>query len=78
MVSDNANSFEEIQELIYILRDYNGEDLSEFVDNLRYYKAIKVSGEGGVDTLTTEIPIDSADKHLDRLEDNIFRFGQGV
>ncbi|EQM28476.1 phage portal protein [Bacillus licheniformis] len=78
IVSDNANSFEEIQELIYILRDYNGEDLSEFVDNLRYYKAIKVSGEGGVDTLTTEIPIDSADKHLDRLEDNIFRFGQGV
>ncbi|NCL93527.1 phage portal protein [Bacillus licheniformis] len=79
IVSDNANSFDEIQELIYILRGYNGEDLSEFVDNLRYYRAVKVDGEGsGVDTLSSDVPIDSADKHLDRLEDNIFRFGQGV
>ena len=77
-VSDNQNSFDEIQELITILKGYEGENLSDFMQNLKYYKAIKVSEDGGVDTLQQEIPMDSINTHLDRLEDNIFTFGMGV
>ena len=77
-VSDNANDFEEMQEIIYILRGYEGQDLSEFMQNLLFYKAINVDGEGGVDTLDGEVPMDSAEKHLNRLEESIYTFGQGV
>src|SRR5690625_1396354 len=77
-VSDNQNSFEEIQELIYILKGYEGQSLSEFMQNMKYYKAINVDSDGGVDTLQAEIPMTSIDSHLDRLEENIYTFGQGV
>lgn len=77
-VSDNQNSFEEIQELIYVLKGYEGQSLSEFMRNLKHYKAINVDDNGGVDTLQGEIPMTSIDSHLDRLRDSIFTFGQGV
>jgi SPP1 family phage portal protein len=79
-VSDNQNSFDEIQELIYILKGYEGTSLSEFVTNLKYYKAVKVdAAEGsGVDTIQSEVPMTSIDSHLDRLRESIFTFGGGV
>lgn len=77
-VSDNQNSFDEIQELIYILKGYEGQSLSEFMKNLKYYKAINVNGDGGVDTIQGEIPMTSIDSHLDRLVESIYTFGQGV
>lgn len=77
-VSDNQNSFEEIQELIYILRGYEGQSLSEFMNNLKHFKAVNVDSDGGVDTLQAEIPMESINSHLDRLERSIFRDGQGV
>jgi SPP1 family phage portal protein len=79
-VSDNSNNLEEIQSLIFVLKGYEGQSLSEFMDNLRYYKAISVDADpgAGVDTLNAELPIKSVDSHLNRLEDSIFTFGQGV
>lgn len=78
-ISDLANNLAEVQEIITILKGYEGTDLSAFYENLRYYKAIKVSGEGcGVDKLELKIPIEAKKEMLDRLEENIFLFGQGV
>lgn len=77
-VSDNQNSFDEMQELIYILKGYEGQSLSEFMQNLKYYKAVNVDSDGGVDTLQGEIPMTSIDSHLDRLRESIYMFGQGV
>ncbi len=77
-IADLANNLEEVQEIITVLKGYEGTDLSEFYENLRYYKAIKVSGEGGVDKLELNIPIEAKKEMLDRLEENIFLFGQGV
>lgn len=77
-VSDNQNSFDEIQELVYILKGYEGQSLSEFMQNLKYYKAINVDGDGGVDTVQGSIPMDSIDSHLDRMKESIFTFGQGI
>jgi SPP1 family phage portal protein len=77
-VSDNQNSFDDIQELIFILRGYDGQDLGEFMRNLKLYKAIKTDSEGGVDTLQAEVPMTSIDSHLDRLRESIFTFGMGV
>jgi SPP1 family phage portal protein len=77
-VSDNQNSFDELQELITVLRGYEGTDLSEFMQNMKYYKAIKVDSDGGVESLKQEMPMDSIDKHLDRIREAIFTFGAGV
>jgi SPP1 family phage portal protein len=78
-VSDNQNNFDEIQELIFILKGYEGQSLSEFTRNMKQYKAISVDGEhSGVETIQAEIPMTSIDSHLDRLRENIFTFGFGV
>lgn len=80
VVSDVSNNLEEIQSLIYVLKGYEGQGLSEFMDNLKKYKAISVEAEqgSGVDTIQAEVPIDSVNSHLDRLESSIYTFGQGV
>lgn len=77
-VSDNQNSFDEIQELIYVLKGYDGTDLGEFTRNLKYYKVVKTDSEGGVDTIQGEVPMTSIDSHLNRLRESIFTFGFGV
>ncbi len=79
-VSGLANDLAEIQEVITILKGYQGEDLGEYMENLRYYKAVSVSADqgSGVDKLEVTIPIEAKKEMLDRLEENIFLFGQGV
>ena len=80
IVSDLANDLTDVQKLIFVLKGYGGQSLSEFLQNLRYYRAIQVDPEAGagVDTLSADPPITAIDSFLDRLEENIFLFGQGV
>lgn len=77
-VSDFSNALAELAEFIFVLRGYEGTDLNEFVKNLKEKHAIKVDTEGGVDAMKPEISKDARDTHLDRLERNIYLFGQGV
>lgn len=79
-ISDFANNLAETQEIIKILKGYESTDLAEFNNNLRYFKTIKVSGENnsGIDKLELNIPVEAKKEMLDRLEENIFLFGQGV
>jgi len=78
--SDFANSNADIQEIIMILKGYESTDLATFRQNLSYYKTIKVRADNhsGVDKLELTIPVEAKKEHLDRLEENIFMFGQGV
>lgn len=78
-LSDTQNTFDESTELIYILKGYEGQDLDEFMRNLKYYKAINVDGDGsGVDTIQVEVPVQSSKEYLDMLRDYVIEFGQGV
>ena len=78
-LSDTQNTFDASTELIYVLKGYEGQDLDEFMANLKYYKAINVDGDGsGVDTIQIEVPLQSAKEYLDMLRDYIIEFGQGV
>jgi SPP1 family phage portal protein len=78
VISGTTDNMEEIQSLVYVLKGYEGTNLAEFMEQLRYYKAIKVSEDGGVDTEQAEVPMEAVEKFLDRFEGNIFTFGQGV
>ena len=77
------NDLEDIQEVIFILTNYGGEDLKTFVNELKQYKAIKVEadgagGGGGVEALTISIPIEAREKFLEITRKAIFEQGMGV
>ena len=78
-----VNDLEDIQEIIFVLTNYGGENLNEFLDDLKYYKAIKVDNDGdgdksGVSTLTIEIPVEAREKLLAVTRKCIFEQGQGI
>ena len=78
-----VNDLEDIQEIIFVLTNYGGENLNEFLNDLKYYKAIKLENEGegdksGVSTLTIEIPVEAREKLLEITRKCIFEQGQGI
>lgn len=76
------NDLEDIQEIIYVLTNYGGTDLKEFVRELKDCKAIMIeddgTGKSGVETLTINIPIEAREKFLEITRRAIFEQGQGV
>ncbi|MGG7176209.1 phage portal protein [Clostridium paraputrificum] len=83
VMSGFANDLEDIQQIIYILENYGGTDLKEFLGDLKRYKAIKtenngVCSSGGVKTLQIEIPVEARKAILDILKKQIYESGQGL
>ncbi|MFB0840971.1 phage portal protein [Paenibacillus oleatilyticus] len=78
MTSDNSNNIADLPNGIYILKNYDGENLGEFRHNLAAYRAVKVTDEGGVDTLTVDINTEALTKHIEQLRKDIYEFGRGV
>ena len=78
ITSDNSNLLDEIQNVIYVLKNYGGTNLSDFIRDLNFYKAIKVDDDGGVDTLSANINIEASERTLDRLKNDFYQFGQAV
>ena len=76
--SDVSNLLADLRTLIYVLKGYGGEDLSQFMRDLAYYHGIKVDEDGDVTTLNPTINIDAAAKHFEQLLKDIHRFGQAV
>lgn len=81
VLSGFANDLEDIQQIIYILEDYGGEDLKEFLGDLKRYKAIQTesgNGGGGVKTLQIDIPVEARKIILDELPKRIYNAGQAL
>ncbi|MGL5436603.1 MAG: phage portal protein [Lachnospiraceae bacterium] len=81
--SDFVNDLEDIQEVIFVLTNYGGADLGEFLRDLKDYKAIQVEGESGddksgVSTLTIELPVEARKQLLEVTRKCIFEQGQGI
>lgn len=78
-----VNDLEDLQEVIFILTNYGGQNLGEFLTDLKKYKAIKIDNHGdgdssGVSTLTIQLPVEARDKLLTITRKCIFEQGQGV
>ena len=73
------NDLDDVQELIFVLSGYGGQDLNKFLSELKKYKAIQVDGDdgGAVSTLNIEIPIEARNSVLDATRKAIFEQGQG-
>jgi SPP1 family phage portal protein len=78
-----VNDLEDIQEVIFVLTNYGGADLNEFLSDLKYYKTIKVENDGngdssGVSTLTVDLPVEAREKLLSITRKCIFEQGMGI
>lgn len=76
--SDNSNNLEDLPNSIYVVKEYDGVDLGEFRRNLSVFRAVKVTGDGGVDTISLEIDTLAYNGHQTRNYRDIFSFGRGV
>lgn len=81
--SGYVNDIEDIQQVIFILTNYGGENLEEFLSDLKRYKTVDMqqSGEGdhsGISTLTIDIPVAARNDLLAMTRKEIFVCGQGV
>lgn len=78
-----VNDLDDIQQMIMILYNYGGQDKEEFLNDLMYYKLVKIENDGeddksGLDTLTLDIPTEARDYMLRVTREQIFTSGQGV
>lgn len=76
--SDNANNLEDLPNSIYVIRNYDGQDLGEFRRNLSVFRAVKVTDDGGVDTISLEIAVEAFRTHMEMMRKDIYEFGRGV
>lgn len=76
--SDNANNLEDMPNSVYVIKNYDGADLGEFRRNLSVYRAVKVSDEGGVTTLSLDIDTEAYETHMEMSRKDIYEFGRGV
>ena len=62
-----ADVLRDVAKFIYILKNYGGQDLGEFIKDLKEHMAIKVTTDGGVDKLQADLNIDAVMAFLDML-----------
>jgi SPP1 family phage portal protein len=76
--SDSVNNLADIQDVIWVLENYGGESLSEFMVNLKVKKSISVEEGGDARPVTFEIPYLARENVLNRLKKNTWSMAQGV
>ncbi len=76
------NDLEDIQEVILLLTGYEGENLGEFLSNIKKYKTVKLEGDtdskSDLRTLTIDIPVEARKELLTLARKAIFEQGQGI
>lgn len=72
-----SNNLQDFQDAIYVVKDFQGDDLSKLRQNLKAKKAVGVGEGGGVDIQTVNIPVEARKTKLDLDHQNIYKFGFG-
>lgn len=80
LVSKTQDTMIDVQEIIMVLRGYEGESLSELNQNIKRYRAVKVDADegGGIDTISAEVPTAAYQTQSEILRKTIITSGQGV
>lgn len=73
-----ADSIDDHPNAITVVKNYDGASKEEFVQNKNEYRTIFVQGDGDAKALETPLNVGDLDKHLERLRQDIYEFGQGV
>lgn len=82
VVSGYANDIEDIQEVLWVITNYEGTS-NEFLKDVKKYKTIFLEDDGDgskgdVKTLSVEIPVDARNSLLEILKKQIYESGQGL
>ncbi|MGE4276599.1 MAG: phage portal protein [Lawsonibacter sp.] len=76
--SITADVLRDVAKFVYVLRNYGGEDLGQFVTELRKSLAIQVEGDGGVDKLQADVNVDAVMTFLDKQRRDLYDFASAV
>jgi SPP1 family phage portal protein len=81
--SGYVNDLDDIQQMIFILTNYGGQNKEEFIKDLMYYKVVKIdqdedSDPSGLETMSIDIPVEARNELLKITQEQIFIHGQGV
>lgn len=76
--SVTADVLRDVAKFIYVLKNYGGADLAEFLRELKENMAIKVDGDGGVDKLQADLNIDAVMAFLDNEHRDIYDYAAAV
>lgn len=76
--SSTSDVLRDVAKFIWILKNYAGEGLDEFVDNLRKCLAINVDADGGVDTIQPNLQVDAVLAFIDKQRRDLYDLGAGV
>ena len=72
-----SNNLQDVNEALYVVSGFQGDNLDELIQNIKVKKHIGVDDGGGVDIKTIDIPHEARKAKLDLDETNIYRFGMG-
>lgn len=72
-----SNNLQDFAEGYYVVKNYQGENIDELVQDIKVRKAVGVDSEGGLEIQTVNIPFEARQTKLALDEDNIYRFGMG-
>lgn len=72
IISDFGNNLEDSQDVYWVIKNYMGQDLGTFIEDYKYYKSIKVAGDGDATAHTIEVPWQAREKALEILKKNIY------
>lgn len=70
--SDFGNNLEDVQDVYWCLTNYQGQDIGEFLENYKKYKAITLDEDGGAEAKTIDVPYQAREIALDILKKQIY------
>lgn len=73
-----ANNIDDFPNSTTVVKNYDGASKEEFVHNKNEYRTIFVQGDGDAKVLDTPLNVTEVDKHIQRLREDIYEFGQGI
>lgn len=73
-----ADAIDDHPNAVTVVKNYDGASKEEFVQNKNEYRTIFVQGDGDARSLETPLNVGDLDKHIERLRQDIYEFGQGV
>lgn len=76
--SVTSDVLRDVAKFIYVLKNYGGQDLSEFINDLKNFLAIKVTDNGGVDKLEPNLNIDAVMQFLNKQRKDLYDFAAAV
>lgn len=73
-----ADALRDVAKFVYVLKNYGGEDINQFVGELRRSLAIQVEEGGGVEKLQPEVNVENVLSFLDKQRRDLYEFSAAV